>query len=261
MKNYDNLDPKIAEIYTQFDQLGWMDAVYLSSELMQSNPDYSGGKHFKYFFWIRLARLSFLKTIAMWVVGFFLCLFSSFALIEILPNSFLDSFLGFMLVITLPFIFYFRLLQYFGMVEGKLEIQISTFFKEIIQFAKDFKKISVVIILMPFLVYYLLRDPPIDPGLEATALLTQQVKSPDSFVLIDDKIVWEGQDQEGNPAYVVKVNYSATNSFNARLRGCEMVAFYIKDKKINYNKNKSFEKCYGEEGKHARWMALWFTDP
>lgn len=258
MKNYNDLDPKIAEIYSQFDQLGWYDATDLASELLQSNPDYSYGKHLKYFFWIRLVRLSFLKTIAMWVVGFFLCLFSSFALMDILPNSFLDSFLGFMLVITLPYIFYFRLLQYFGMVEGKLEIQISTFFKEIIQFAKDFKTISVVIILMPFLVYYLLRDPPIDPGASAAALFAQRVKSPDSFVLISDKVVWEGQDQEGNPAYVVKVNYSATNSFNARLRGCEMVAFSIKDKKINYNEKKSFEECYGEEGKHARWMALMF---
>ena len=59
--------------------------------------------------------------------------------------------------------------------------------------------------------------------------------------------MWQGKDKDGNKAYVVKITYTAQNSYGAKLQDCQMVAFAIIGDKLNYNKNMGFDMC-GEEG-------------
>jgi hypothetical protein len=85
------------------------------------------------------------------------------------------------------------------------------------------------------------------PETQAKLLLRDQMKSPDSFVAKDTKIMWQGKDQKGNSAYVIKVIYTAQNSFGAHLQECKMVAFAIAGNQILYNEYSSFDGCGKED--------------
>lgn len=84
------------------------------------------------------------------------------------------------------------------------------------------------------------------PETQAALLLRGQMKSPDSFVTKDTKIMWNGKDQKGNNAYVVKVIYTAQNSYGAHLQECKMAAFAIAGDNVHYNKYNSFDECGNE---------------
>lgn len=98
-----------------------------------------------------------------------------------------------------------------------------------------------------FIVLSLSGCGPAGPESQAAHLLKQQMKSPDSFVEKESKIMWQGKDKDGNNAYVVKVTYTAQNSFGANLQDCKMVAFAIVGDKLSYNQRMGFEMC-GKEG-------------
>ena len=85
------------------------------------------------------------------------------------------------------------------------------------------------------------------PESQAAHLLKQQMKSPDSFYAKESKIMWQGKDKDGNAAYVVKVTYTAQNSFGANLQDCKMVAFAIAGDELSYDQRMGFDMC-GTEG-------------
>ena len=62
----------------------------------------------------------------------------------------------------------------------------------------------------------------------------------------DTKVMWKGKDQKDNKAYVVKVIYTAQNSFGDHLQECKMVAFAIAGDKLHFNKYSSFDGCENE---------------
>ncbi len=84
------------------------------------------------------------------------------------------------------------------------------------------------------------------PETQAIILLQEQMKEPDSFVAKDTKVMWKGKDQKDNKAYVVKVIYTAQNSFGDHLQECKMVAFAIAGDKLHFNKYSSFDGCENE---------------
>jgi len=81
----------------------------------------------------------------------------------------------------------------------------------------------------------------------AANLLRETMKSPDSFVAKNTRIMWEGKDNENRDAYVIRVSYTAKNSFGASLQDCKMVAISVGDGKYFYNKRLAFDMC-GKEG-------------
>ncbi len=97
------------------------------------------------------------------------------------------------------------------------------------------------------LAVFLLSGCQAGPETQATLILRDQMKSPDSFVAKDTKIMWQGKDQKGNNAYVIQVVYTAQNSYGAYLQECKMVAFSISNKHLHYDKNGNFEDCGDED--------------
>ncbi len=71
------------------------------------------------------------------------------------------------------------------------------------------------------LAVFLLSGCQAGPETQATLILRDQMKSPDSFVAKDTKIMWQGKDQKGNNAYVIQVVYTAQNSYGAYLQECK----------------------------------------
>ncbi|MBE9611036.1 ankyrin repeat domain-containing protein [Chitinilyticum piscinae] len=60
----------------------------------------------------------------------------------------------------------------------------------------------------------------------AEAFIKKRLKSPDSFKSVSSETVWEGKNEKGNKAAIVRVVFDANNSFGAALRGCYFVAIY-----------------------------------
>lgn len=82
----------------------------------------------------------------------------------------------------------------------------------------------------------------------AEQLVTQSLKSPSSFSATSTKIVFKGVNSEGDPAYIVRVDYDAQNGFGAMLRGCNLAAFYLKSgDKFGYKQN-GLDSCMGSPG-------------
>jgi len=65
-----------------------------------------------------------------------------------------------------------------------------------------------------------------DPNTSAMAgeIIKKDLRSPSSFSLVSGKEMWKGKDQEGNPAFIVRVEYDAQNGFGAMIRDCKLVA-------------------------------------
>ncbi len=59
----------------------------------------------------------------------------------------------------------------------------------------------------------------------AGQILQNQLKSPESFRLQRDTLIWSGQTQSGEPAYIVLIDSSATNGFGGAVRACHLVSF------------------------------------
>ena len=59
----------------------------------------------------------------------------------------------------------------------------------------------------------------------ASEILKKRLKSPSSFSLVSGKTVWTGKTNHGQPAFIVRIEYDAQNSFGAAIRYCNMVAY------------------------------------
>ncbi len=82
----------------------------------------------------------------------------------------------------------------------------------------------------------------------AEQLVKSSMKSPASFSAVSTKIVFNGVNKDGAPAYIVRVDYDAENSFGAMLRGCNLAAFYLlPDDKFGYKQN-GLDDCMGSPG-------------
>lgn len=81
------------------------------------------------------------------------------------------------------------------------------------------------------------------PEHQASFILKQQMKSPDSFHAKETKMMWQGENKDGHPAYVVKVTYTAQNSYGANLQDCKMVAFSMNGDQLSYNQRTGFDTC------------------
>lgn len=65
----------------------------------------------------------------------------------------------------------------------------------------------------------------------AKQMVRDSLRSPSSFAPVSVDVKWKGVDQEGRPAYIVRVEYDAQNGFGANLRGCSLAAFALVDDK------------------------------
>lgn len=82
-------------------------------------------------------------------------------------------------------------------------------------------------------------------------VVTKYLRSPSSFQLVSGKKVWEGVDDKGNPAYIVRVEFDAQNGFGAMIRACQLAAFsFTSDDQFEHRATES-EACdalgFGEE--------------
>jgi len=72
----------------------------------------------------------------------------------------------------------------------------------------------------------------------ADTMIKSSLQSPSSYKAISHKEIWKGK-RKGNDAYVVRVEYDASNLFGANLRECVYVAYWIEDGYVMGDKNYS----------------------
>ncbi len=77
----------------------------------------------------------------------------------------------------------------------------------------------------------------------ASAIIKKRLRSPASFTLVSGRTMWEGTDAEGNPAYIVRVEYDAQNGFGAMIRGCNLVAYTDLGDRISWNTALGVDGC------------------
>lgn len=76
-----------------------------------------------------------------------------------------------------------------------------------------------------------------DPAEQASVVIKDGLRSPDSFEYLSGKVIWSGSNN-GNPAYVTLVSYNAQNGFGATLRACAIVAYSLtQDGKVSWNRS------------------------
>jgi hypothetical protein len=76
-----------------------------------------------------------------------------------------------------------------------------------------------------------------DPAEQASVVIKDGLRSPDSFEYLSGKVIWSGS-HKGNPAYVTLVSYNAQNGFGAMLRACAIVAYSLsRDGKVSWNRS------------------------
>jgi hypothetical protein len=96
-------------------------------------------------------------------------------------------------------------------------------------------KLSPLLILLAFGGCNLLTSDPVD---QASEIVKTQLKSPSSYKKINGKVLWQGNNSEGMPSYVVSIAFESANSFGASLRGCMFVTYSeTKDKKVTWNRD------------------------
>jgi len=77
----------------------------------------------------------------------------------------------------------------------------------------------------------------------ASEIIKKSLRSPSSFALVSGKEMWSGKNTEGNPAYIVRIEYDAQNGFGAMIRDCKLVALTMKGDKYEKLTNRSIDAC------------------
>jgi len=76
----------------------------------------------------------------------------------------------------------------------------------------------------------------------ADVLIMQSLRSPDSYSVIKQEVLWSGY-HERHPAHIVKTTFNAKNGFGANLRGCYYTAFYDASSKEIGHGPASVQEC------------------
>lgn len=79
----------------------------------------------------------------------------------------------------------------------------------------------------------------------AEEILKQHLKAPSSYSRHAADVRWEGTDKSGNPAYVVRIEYDATNPMGANLRDCKLIAYAVKGEQYSFVPHVGIESCGG----------------
>ena len=79
----------------------------------------------------------------------------------------------------------------------------------------------------------------------ADQLISSQLRSPSSYSVVSQKIVWTGN-YKGRNSYVVRTEYDAQNGFGASIRDCKYVAFSLEGTQIKGKRNTMMLDCGSE---------------
>lgn len=77
----------------------------------------------------------------------------------------------------------------------------------------------------------------------AYGIIKKKLYAPSSFSPVSGKVMWSGKDNEGNPTYVMRIEYDAQNHFGAVLRDCKLVAFTDRGKRYTWNTDFAIGPC------------------
>ncbi len=85
----------------------------------------------------------------------------------------------------------------------------------------------------------------------ASEIIKKNLKSPSSYSPGYSKIVWEGKNQKGNPAYIARIEYEADNLFCASLSECKFVAFTTEGESYYWNTMFALDNCISNKGRYV----------
>ncbi|NHQ88270.1 hypothetical protein HA050_19380 [Iodobacter sp. HSC-16F04] len=84
---------------------------------------------------------------------------------------------------------------------------------------------------------------------DASAIIKQTLKKPESFTLKKGDVIWQGKLKSKQTAFIVKVKYTAMNGFNDVINECKYVSFYTEDGSNHWQENGGLENCIAAGGK------------
>lgn len=103
--------------------------------------------------------------------------------------------------------------------------------------------VIVLIIIAAFGLYVANEWSEWTPGYDASVVIKEKLRSPSSFSKKDTRLYWKGKASNGNPAYIVRVDYDAQNGFGATIRQCNIVAFSNKGIDVEWNRFAAVSEC------------------
>ncbi|AZN37053.1 hypothetical protein [Iodobacter ciconiae] len=90
---------------------------------------------------------------------------------------------------------------------------------------------------------------------DASNIIKQTLKMPQSFKLKASNVLWKGQLAGQQNTFIVKIRYTALNGLNEAIDECKYVSFYTENSSKHWQENGGLENCI-EAGEQEEENAL-----